>query len=514
MLSVVHRPKGREVVSQGARGGHARPRQLRRHPDQGARARRGQHARRAPRHRRPAAPGPRARPADDPHRRPPRRPQAPRRRAARDVAAARRPPRPALGRGRRRPGTAGARAHGGGARAHAPRRLHRASCRPTRSSGPRPCSRCPASTRRSASPTSRRWRPASPPSAAAARPGRRRSARAAAGSGSSAPATRRASPTSSAACSRTRPGAASSAPRPADRRARVHVGGVRPRHRRRLRGGAAVSKPVLFVTNHAPAVPRRRVREAARARGRGVRADRRRRPPRRRRGRRRTCRSRSSAPQQREVARLAASGDYRAVVAGLSGRVAPLAAYLGRAPGARPVRPVGDRCGRTRARCPTPPPTWWCATCTATPTRSPPTGPTSPRTSGRRAPGNPSWRPRRASTTSIGTDNLSGKSPRALPGGVCGSNREGKRTSSAHPGLEFLGPVGTQRRAGSGRRRSDPSPGRRHRRGPARRPADALPKYATSTREATLWSYRRSPPAISASRGDWWSTKPSTRESP
>ena len=37
------------------------------------------------------------------------------------------------------------------------------------------------------------------------------------------------------------------------------------------------------------------------------------------------------------------------------------------------------------------------------------------------------------------------------------------------PGV--LGPVGTQRRAGSGRRRSDPSPGRRHRRGPARGPA-------------------------------------------
>ena len=39
--------------------------------------------------------------------------------------------------------------------------------------------------------------------------------------------------------------------RPRDRRARVHLGGVRQRHRRRLPGGAAV-KPVLFVTNHAP----------------------------------------------------------------------------------------------------------------------------------------------------------------------------------------------------------------------------------------------------------------------
>ena len=34
-------------------------------------------------------------------------------------------------------------------------------------------------------------------------------------------------------------------------------------------------------------------------------------------------------PSQRDVAKLAASGDYRAVVAGLSGRLAPLAAYAG-----------------------------------------------------------------------------------------------------------------------------------------------------------------------------------------
>ena len=56
---------------------------------------------------------------------------------------------------------------------------------------PRPrrrrCSRSRASTRRSGSPTSRRWRPGCRRSAAAARPGRRRSPRAGRGSGSSPP---------------------------------------------------------------------------------------------------------------------------------------------------------------------------------------------------------------------------------------------------------------------------------------------------------------------------------------
>ena len=39
-------------------------------------------------------------------------------------------------------------------------------------------------------------------------------------------------------------------------------------------------------------------------------------------------------------------------------------------------------------------------------------------------------------------------------------------------------------------------------------------RCATSTRARTLWSYRRSPRATSASRGGWWPTKPSTREFP
>ena len=42
----------------------------------------------------------------------------------------------------------------------------------------------------------------------------------------------------------------------------------------------------------------------------------------------------------------------------------------------------------------------------------------------------------------------------------------------------------------------------------------ARPISATSTRAATLWSYRRFPRAISSSRGGWSSTKPSIREFP
>ena len=62
-------------------------------------------------------------------------------------------------------------------------------------------------------------------------------------------------------------------------------------------------------------------------------------------------------------------------------------------------------------------------------------------------------------------------SARRVPGRVCRADWRGKRASGAHSGLAFFGLVSTQRRAGSGRRRSDPSPGRRHRRGPARRAA-------------------------------------------
>jgi glycosyltransferase involved in cell wall biosynthesis len=109
------------------------------------------------------------------------------------------------------------------------------------------------------------------------------------------------------------------------------VGALRPRHRAALRGGAALSdaRPVLFVTNHAPPyrVPafaalheREDVRFAlvggeVRHGGGGTRDE--------------------ALPfpvrhvAQRDVFRLAASGEHRAVVAGISGRLALPAAHLG-----------------------------------------------------------------------------------------------------------------------------------------------------------------------------------------
>ena len=89
-----------------------------------------------------------------------------------------------------------------------------------------------------------------------------------------------------------------------------------------------MSRPVLFVTNHAPPYRVGRVRGAARARGRRVRAVRRPLAP------RDGAASRTLAfphrhVTQREVHALAASGRYRAVVAGTAGRVALPAAWLG-----------------------------------------------------------------------------------------------------------------------------------------------------------------------------------------
>ena len=109
--------------------------------------------------------------------------------------------------------------------------------------------------------------------------------------------------------------------------ARVHVGALRAGDRRGLPGRAAM-KPVLFVTNHAPdfrlgafaalheaedvvfALVGGRTRHGG-AFGGGALPFPVLRPP------------------QRAVGRLAASGRFRAVVAGLSGRVALPAAYLG-----------------------------------------------------------------------------------------------------------------------------------------------------------------------------------------
>ena len=151
------------------------------------------------------------------------------------------------------------------------------------------------------------------------------------------------------------------------------------------------------------AVPRRRVREAARARGRRVRADRRRRPPRRRRAERtRTCRSRSSARSStRSRSWRPATARWWRGCRGAWRRSRPISG-----PGGPACRTCcGRACGRTRGRSRTPPRTWWCATCTGTPTRSSPTGRTSRRTCAQRAQNNRFSRPLRASTTSIGTYN-------------------------------------------------------------------------------------------------------------
>jgi glycosyltransferase involved in cell wall biosynthesis len=113
------------------------------------------------------------------------------------------------------------------------------------------------------------------------------------------------------------------------------VGALRARHRRRLRGGAELSadpRPVLFVTNHAPpfrvgAFAALHAREnvvfaligghARHGGGTGGGGDRGELPfP-------------VIRPPQRAVVRLAASGRFRAVVAGLSGRVALPAAWAG-----------------------------------------------------------------------------------------------------------------------------------------------------------------------------------------
>ena len=307
-----------------------------------------------------------------------------------------------------------------------------------------------------------------------------------------------------------RPGGASSArrrARPSSARSRGRRAGARRSPPTRRRCGEA--RPL----RHQPraAVPRRRVRGAARARGRRVRADRRRRPPRRRRrARSRTCRSRSSGRASRT------SRGWRATTArwsraspGVSPRSPPTSAPAGRA--CRSC--CGRRCGRTRRRSPTPPRTCRFATCTDTPTRSSPTGRMSPRMCAPRARRRPSSRPHRASITGIGTDQLP----------QFGAPRSRLRLSGESPGKKVLKcsfrpgvPRACQHSAPrwfwSAAVRSEPGPPPPARSCP--KASARLPKYATSMRAATLSSYRRSRPATSASPGAWWSTKPSTRESP
>ena len=181
------------------------------------------------------------------------------------------PPRPALGGGRRRPGAPGARAAGGassGSPAASSFRAARAGEAVRRRGGDRVRA---AERRRGVRRRLRRGdgRRACRRSAAAARPGRRRS-RAAAGHAARR-ARRPGRARGRAARAARRPGLARASSATAAR-ATVERAftweALRPRDRRRLRGGAAVTdaRPV----RHQPraAVPGRRVRRAARARGR------------------------------------------------------------------------------------------------------------------------------------------------------------------------------------------------------------------------------------------------------
>ena len=207
------------------------------------------------------------------------------------------------------------------------------------------CSCCRASTRRSASPTSRRWPRGVPAIGTRGEPGpeeiaasrRRDAARPARRPGGAGRASSRALLERRGLAARARRRGAR------ERRGELHVGGAaaaRPSPPTRRR---CDETPVLFVTNHAPpfrvgafaALHEREdvvfaliggdVRHGGGGTGDGdlpFPVD----PP----------------AASATIARLAASGRYRAVIAGLSGRVALPAAYAGARAGARPVRAVGD----------------------------------------------------------------------------------------------------------------------------------------------------------------------------
>ena len=193
------------------------------------------------------------------HRRPPGRAQAPRRRPARAVAAPRRPSRRALGRDRRRARAPAARAPRRGARARPAASASSGSCRrPTRAPPPRrpgvfvlpsvdeAFGVAYVEAMAGAVPAIGCRGEAGPEEIAAV--GRRDAARRARRSrGARARAAR--------CCSTSRAGARARRRRARHRRGRLHLGALRARDRRRLRGRAPVSdpRPVLLVTNHAPA---------------------------------------------------------------------------------------------------------------------------------------------------------------------------------------------------------------------------------------------------------------------
>ena len=352
---------------------------------------------------------------------------------------------------------------------------------------------------------------------------------------------RRRSPRSARACASSRP-ADPEALAGGDRRARRRAGlAARARRRRRARrsrrtsrGSAAAAATVAAYEDalrmsgrlrageagplrHQPRarLPRRRVRGAARARGRRLRARRRRRAPRRRARRADAALPFPvAAPAQRGVARLAASGRFRAVVAGPVG-----------------PRRAARRLRRRPRRAGVPFVLW------ATIWRHPRTAAHALsylplRHLYRHADAIATYGPhvsayvRAKGARGAGRRGAAERRRRVLV-------RAGRRRAALAPfqalfagrlegekGLAVLlrrlaraPAAGGRERARPGRAtaRSEPGPSPPG----ALRPAGCPPrKSATSTRARTSWSCRRSPPATSSSRGGWWSTKPSTRESP
>ncbi len=296
------------------------------------------------------------------------------------------------------------------------------------------------------------------------------------------------------------------APRARRRRARqrrgeLHLGGLRPRDRRRLRGRAAM-KPVLFVTNHAPpfrvgAFKALHERENVvfaliggdvRHGGGGTGTS--------------ELPFPAIFPSQRAIARLAASGRYRAVIAGLSGRVALPAAYAGARAGRVPFVLWATiwRHPRTPAHALSYLPLrhiYRHADAIAT------YGPhVSAYVRGKHPKGEVFEAPQ-----SVDADFWSApaaaRAPRRLPDPLRGPARRGEGRRRARPGC-----------GAAKERSSSPAKARCTRRAQSSSANVKRSISATSTRAATLWSYRRFPRATFSSRGGWSSTKPSTREYP
>ena len=409
-----------------------------------------------------------------------------------------------------------ARARAGRARALPRRAAARGGACASRS---RPaCSCCRASTRRSASPTSRRWPAACPAIGCRGEPGPEEIARA------------------------RRRHAARPARRPRGARGELRALLDEPSWRRELgdaaravrrgdftwercgardgrglRGGAAVTDgpdPPARPVRHQPraAVPGRRVRARCTTRedvvfalvggdvrhgGGGTPATR--------------CRSRRSASPQRAVAPARGVGPLpRGRRRALGSRRAP-----GRLPG-RPRRHAcrsscGRRSGAIRARRRTRCPICRCATSTAHADAIATYGPHCQRL---RAAPRARAAPVVEAPQSVDDRVLAQRRPsptgwrRSRSCSPAGSPGEGRRRAPAR--LARLGPAAPQPRSSWSAEAVRPGP--RHGRDlPGRLPPE---NSATSTRAATSWSYRRSPRATSSSRGGWSSTKPSTRESP